>query len=330
MSYLSIIKDGFQVTNRNWPLVLMQFIFMFVGILSWLVIVGIPLAIAFIIFGVDLTDMLRQPDLIGIFEVARAMFSKAPFIVMFVFLSFVLYLAFLTAMFVFFCSGTIGLLAKSIQNGQPFSLRMFWAEAKRLSLPVFVYSVFVGFCLTMPTMIMGILGEIVNQIVLFFDTTWPLFSAFISIFLGLVLVATGVFIFLVVIGMAMYGFGYLSFNRPRPFRAVKQTAIYMYRRPMSVIMLLIVLSIFLAILTLITMISVLSANVPLLALPFNFIFQIALWYALIFMVATLFLYYFRTGYQSALPALRSGQDTSQPQDVLPAEVPPVKEEKQTD
>jgi len=288
------------------------------------------LAIAFIIFGVDLTDMLRQPDLFGIFEVARAMFSKAPFIVIFVFLSFVLYLTFLAAMFVFFCSGTIGLLAKSIQNGQRFSLRLFWEEAKRLSLPVFVYSVFVGMGLTMPTMIMGILTEIVNQIVLFFETTLPLLSAFVSVFLGLILIATGLFIFLVVIGLALYGFAYLSFNRPRPFRAVKQTFNYMYRHPMSAMMLSIVLAIFLAILFLITMISVLSANVPLLALPFNFIFQVALWYALIFMVATLFLYYFQTGYQPSLPALRTDQDTSRTQDVQPDEVQPVKEPKQPD
>jgi hypothetical protein len=329
MSYISIIKEGLHVANRNWPLVLMQFIFMFLGILSMLLIVGIPLAIAFIIFGVDLTDMLRQPDLIGIFEVARSMFSKAPLIVIFVFLSFVLYLAFFAAMFVFFCSGTIGLLAKSIQNGQKFSLRLFWSEAKRLSFPVFIYAIIAFLSVTTYTMIMGILSEIVNQLVLFVDTTWPVFGAFINVFFGLILGATGIFIFLVIMGLLFYGFGYLAFNRPRPFRGIKQTFIYMYRNPSSMLMLSIMIAIFLVVLFMISVISIFSASIPLLALPFNFISQVALWYALIFMVTALFIFYYRTGYQTSLPAIRPNQDTSQTQDAQQAEALPGKEGNQT-
>jgi hypothetical protein len=326
MSYISVIREGFHVANRNWPLVLIQFGYMFLGFFSMLLIVGIPLAIAFIIFGVDLTEMLRQPDLISVFRMAGEMLSKSIAIVLFVALSFVLYAATLIAMSVFVVSGTIGVLAKSIQNGQPFSLKLFWAEAKRLFFPVLIYANLAGLGFTFFTMIMGVLSEIVNQLVLFVDTTWPAIGAFINVFFGLILGATGVLIFLVLMGMSLYGFAYLSFFRPRPFRGIKQTFIYMYKSPSSVLMLSIMMVVFIAVLFMISMISIFSASIPFLALPFNFISQAALWYAIIVMVSTLFLFYYRTGYQTSLPAIRPDQGTSESQVELQLEVPPAKEE----
>jgi hypothetical protein len=326
MSYIPIIKEGFHVANRNWPLVLIQFMYMFLGFFSMLLIVGIPLAIAFIIFGVDLTEMLRQPDLLGVFRMAGEMVSKSLPIVIFVVLSFVLYAATLIAMSVFVCSGTIGLLAKSIQNGQKFSMKIFWSEAKRLFFPVLIYANLAGLGFTIFTMIMGVLSEIVNQLVLFVETTWPAIGAFINVFFGLVLGLTGICIFLIIMGLSLYGFGYLAFYRPRPLRGIKQTVLYMYRTPSSMLMLAIMMIIFVIVLFMISMISIFSASMPLFALPFNFISQAALWYAIIVMVATLFLFYYRTGYQMSLPATRPDQGTSEKQVELRLEVLPAKEE----
>jgi|WetSurMetagenome_2_1015567.scaffolds.fasta_scaffold00214_25 hypothetical protein len=329
MSYIPIIKEGIHAANRNWQLILILFSSMFLGFFSWLFIVGIPLAIAFVIFGVDLTEMLRQPDLISIFRMAGEMLSKSLPIVVFVVLSFVIYAAFLIAMSVFVVSGTIGILAKSIQNGQLFSLKLFWSEAKRLFFPVLIYANIAGLGFTFFTMTMGVLSEIVNQMVLFLDAAWPVIGAFINVFFGLVLGATGIFAFLVLMGISLYGFGYLAYFRPRPFKCLKQMVIYMYKTPSSMLMLFIVMGCFFIVLFTISMISIFSASMPLLALPFNFISQAALWYAIIVMVATLFLFYYRTGYQASLPATRPDQDTSRTQNVQPDPTPPAKEENTT-
>jgi hypothetical protein len=325
MGYISTIKEGIEVTNRNWPLILVQFLFMFLGFLSMLVIVGIPLAIAFIIFGIDLTEMLRQPDLMSIFQLAGEMLSKSLPIVIFVVLSFILYAATLIAMSIFVCSGTIGVLAKSIQNGRHFSLKIFWAEARRLFFPVFIYANIAGLGFTLLTMIMGILSEIVNQLSIFIEATWPVFGAFTNIFFGFILGATGLFIFLVLMGLSLYGFGYLAFNRPRPFKGLKQTTIYMYGNPSSFLMVSAMMAVFVIVLFMISVVSIVSASIPLLALPFHFISQAALWYAIIVILSSIFLYYYRTGYQASLPAIRPGQNISQTQDVQQSEVPPEKE-----
>ena len=84
MNYISVIKEGVDVANKNWQLILVQFIFMFLSFISLLIIVGIPLAIAFVIFGLDLTEILRQKDLISVFQVSAGMLRKSLPIVLFV------------------------------------------------------------------------------------------------------------------------------------------------------------------------------------------------------------------------------------------------------
>jgi hypothetical protein len=332
MGYISIIKEGMKVANKNWQLILIQFFFMFLGFLSMLIIVGIPLAIAFVIFGVDLTEMLRQPDLVGVFRIAGDMLSKSLPIVIFVVLSFILYAASLICMSIFVCSGTIGLLARSIQTGQGFSLQIFWSEARRLFFPVFIYANIAGLGFTLFTMIMGILSESANQLVILAETSEAVFSEFLRIFFGLLLGSTGLLIFLFIMGITLYGFGYLAFNRPRPFRGVKQIVVYMYRNPSSLLLISVMTVIFLAVLFVISMVSIFSASVPvigtLLALPLNFMSQAALWYAIVIILASLFLFYYRTGYLPSLPSSRTDQDISPRPDDQQAAAPPAKEENQ--
>jgi hypothetical protein len=323
--YLSIIKEGFAVANRNWQLVVIQFLFMLLGFLSMLVIVGIPLAIAFVIFGLDLTEMLRQPDLIGVFRIAGEMLSKSLPIVLFVALSFFLYAASLVAMSIFVCSGTIGMLAKAIQGGQAFSLKMFWAEAKRLFFPVFIYANIAGLGFTLFTMLMGVLSETANQIVIMAETQEAAFSEFMKIFFGLLLGVAGVFIFLLLLGITLYGFGFLVFNRPRPFRGVKQITAYMFRTPSSFLMLGILLLGFIIFLFMVSVVSIFSSAIPVigsfLAVPINFISQAALWYVIIIILASLFLFYYRTGYLSSSQGLGEDQDISVKKDPGLAAVP---------
>jgi hypothetical protein len=295
-----------------------------------LIIVGIPLAVAFIIFGVDLTEMLRQPDLVGVFRMAGEMLSKSLPIVIFVVLSFVLYAASLVSMSIFVCSGTIGLLAKSIHNGQGFSLQLFWSEAKRLFFPVFIYANIAGLGFTLFTMIMGVLSESANQLVILAETSEAAFSEFLRIFFGLLLGLTGLMIFFFVLGVTLYGFGYLAFNRPRPFRGLKQTVIYIYRNPASLLLIAIMTVIFLAVLFIISMVSIFSATIPvvgtMLALPLNFVSQAALWYAIVIILASIFLFYYRSGYLPSLPSSRTDQDIALRSDDQQVAVPQEKEE----
>ena len=321
MNCFSIIKEGVSVANKNWQLILVQFLFMFLGFVSLLVIVGIPLAVAFVIFGLDLTEILRQRDLIGVFQIAAAMLQKSLPIVLFVILGFILYVASIIAMWIFAFAGTIGSIAKTILNGQKFSMRFFWAEAKRLFFPIFIFSNMVGFGFAVLAMVMGILSASAQKIISIAETQEATLAVFLSIFFFLVLLSVGLFLFFVTIEMTFYGCGYLVFNRPRPFKVFRQIADYLYRHPSAHLLIGILAFGYLAagsiVVTITSLLALIPTVGPALAMPFQFLSQAAHGYVSLVILASIFLFYYRTGYLPSLPVPKGVPDISQPGDEQP-------------
>ena len=328
MNYISVIKEGVDVANKNWQLILVQFIFMFLSFISLLIIVGIPLAIAFVIFGLDLTEILRQKDLISVFQVSAGMLRKSLPIVLFVTLGFVLYVASVIAMWIFAFAGTIGSLAKTILNGQKFSFRIFWSEARRLFFPLFIFTNVAGFGFAILAMIMGILSETARKIISMAETQEATLAVFLSIFFFLVLLSVGLLLFFITLSMTFYGCGYLTFSRPRPFKAIRQIAQYLYRTPSAHILLGILVVGYLAagsvVVTITSLLAMAPSIGPVIAMPFQFISQAAHGYIGLVILAAVFLHYYRTGHLPSLPESKVGPDTSQPS---VDEQTPVPEEK---
>lgn len=327
MKYLAVIKEGITVANKNWQLILVQFIFMFLSFISLLIIVGIPLAIAFVIFGIDLTEILRQKDLISVFHVSAGMIRESLPIVLFVILGFILYIGSVVAMWIFAFAGTIGSLAKTILSGQGFSIRFFWAEARRLFFPLFIFTNIAGVGFALLAMIMGILSETARKIISIAQTQEATLAVFLSIFFFLVLLSVGLFLFFITLGMTFYGCGYLIFSRPRPFKAIRQIAQYLYRTPSAHILLGILVMLYLAagsiVVTITSLLAMIPSMGPVLAMPFQFISQAAHGYVGLVILASIFLHYYRTGHLPSLPEPRADSDTSQPsadkQDQAPQE-----------
>jgi hypothetical protein len=328
MNYLSVIKEAMVVTNKNWQLILMQFIFMILSFVSLLTIVGIPLAIAFVIFGIDLTEILRQQDLISVFHIGADMLKNSLPIVLFVILGFVLYVASVIAMWIFAFAGTIGSLAKTIINGQKFSLRFFWTEAKRLFFPLFIFTNVIGFAFALLAMVMGILSEMARKVISIAETQEATLAVFLGIFFFLVLLSVGLFLLLMTLGMMFYGCGYMIFGRPRPFKAIRQIAQYLYKTTSAHILLGILVCFYLVVGSIVVTITSLLASIPaagpVLVMPFQFISQAAHGYLGLVILSALFLHYYRTGYLPSLPESRVSPDTSPPS---VAEQAPVPEEK---
>jgi len=328
MKYFSLIREAMAVANRNWQLVLVQFIFMFVSFISLLIIVGIPLAIAFVIFGIDLTEILRQNDLISVFRVGVGMMKESFPIVLFVILAFVLYVAAIVAMWIFAFAGTIGSLAKTIINGQRFSFGFFWAESRRLFFPLFIFTNLSGVAFTILAMIMGILSEAAKRIILVAQTEEATFAVFLSIFFFLLLLSVGLFLFFVTLGLTLYGCAYLVFSRPRPFKAVRQVVHYLYRTSSAHILLGILVVLYLAAgsisVTITSLLAIIPSIGPVLAMPFQIISQAAHGYVGLVIIAAIFLHYYRTGHLPSLPESRQAQDTSQQPADEPAPVPQEK------
>jgi hypothetical protein len=331
MQYISILKEGAAVAGKNWQLIFVQFLFMVLSFLSLLVIVGIPLAVSFVIFGLDLTEILRQRNLIGVFQIAAAMLRKSLPIVIFVILGFVLYVASIIAMWIFAFAGTIGSVARTILNGQKFSARFFWAEAKRLFFPVFIFTNVAGFGFAILALIMGLLSESSRKIISIAETQEATLAVFLSIFFFLVLLSVGLFLFFVTLEVAFYGCGYLVFNRPRPFKAFRQIADYLYRHPSAHLLMGILVIGYLAagsiVVTITSLLALIPTVGPALAMPFQFLSQAAHGYVSLIILASIFLFYYRTGYLPSLPAPRDvTEDTYQTPADEPLQAPVEKAE----
>ena len=59
MTYSDAIKNSFGLVHKNWQLVMVQVAMMIVSCIGFIVFIGIPLAIAFVMFGLDLTELSR-------------------------------------------------------------------------------------------------------------------------------------------------------------------------------------------------------------------------------------------------------------------------------
>jgi hypothetical protein len=231
-------------------------------------------------------------------------------------------------MWIFAFAGTIGSLAKTILNGQKFGFRIFWSEAKRLFFPLFIFTNVAGFGFAILAMVMGILSETARKIISMAETQEATLAVFLGIFFFLVLLSVGLFLFFITLGMTFYGCGYLTFSRPRPFKAIRQIAQYLYKTPSAHILLGILVVGYLAagsvVVTITSLLAMAPSIGPVIAMPFQFISQVAHGYIGLVILAAVFLHYYRTGHLPSLPESKVGPDTSQPS---VDEQTPVPEEK---
>ncbi len=299
--FISIIKEGINTVHKNWQLVLIQLAVMVISCISFFLIVGIPIAVAFIIFGLDLTEILRLTDISSIFKGSADLLKKYFGIAVIILLSIVIYLAFITVMWLFTLSGTIGILKNSILNEKDrFTFKAFWTEGKHFFFPVLLFSALIGIIAIAVAFMLGILGGVASNIIELAKTQEATLALFLGVFFSLVLLSAGLFLIIITLSITVYGVANIAFTRKSPVIAFKQTINYIYSIPSSIIfygILLMgyILSGFIVIfigspLTLIPIIG------PILSMPYQLISYVIQGYIGLIMLSSVFWYYYRTGY----------------------------------
>ena len=141
MTYTDAVKSGFRLINRNWQLVAVQAGMMIANCIGFFIIVGIPLGIAFIIFGLDLTGLAETRDIMGLLRRPTELISKYMGLVLIVVTSFFLYILVVAAAGLFVFSGSIGTIGHAVLDpSRKFSMKLFFAEAKRTFFPLMWFS----------------------------------------------------------------------------------------------------------------------------------------------------------------------------------------------
>jgi len=123
------IREGFKLANKNVQLVIISAIVSVINLISFFIILGLPVIAALLYLGFDLAharDMLPS-----ILRDPSELVTNYLGVIFLIVTSFVLYLAFTTVLSVYALGGTIGVLKDSAVNiHYNFTLASFFREAK--------------------------------------------------------------------------------------------------------------------------------------------------------------------------------------------------------
>lgn len=232
MTYHEAIKGGFRVINRNWQLVLIQLSMVFISSIGFFIIVGIPLAIAFIIFGVDLTGMADFRDIVKILRSPSDIFSKYFGLFLIVLASLLLYLILIALLGIFVFGGSIGIIGKSLKDSSlKFHVRTFFEEAKRLFLRLLTFTSCIGVIFIATAFLLGILGGGIVALVSYAQTQDSTLALFFGTFFSLIMVIIAAILILGILSITLYGIASLSFKETGPFKSIQEAWRFLIRHP---------------------------------------------------------------------------------------------------
>jgi hypothetical protein len=312
MSYLSTIKEGIRTVHKNWQLILIQFASMLLSCIGFFTIVGMPIAIAFIMFGLDLTEILRLKDLVSALKGSAELLSKYFAMAIVVMLSLLLYLAFIIVLWIFTISGTIGVLKNNIIDAPyRFNLKAFFAEGRNFFFPVFFFSTIIGIAFITLAFMLGLLGGSTSTIIEMARSREATLALFLGVFFSLVILSVGVFLIILTLSITTYGIAHLAFHRSRAWETIKETAKYIYSMPSSIGFYVVLLLGYMMVGFLVILIgspfTLIPIIGPILSLPYQLITYVIQGYVSLVMLSSIFHYYYKTGY--SLPSPESIEDS---------------------
>lgn len=326
MTYIDSIKTGFRVINRNWQLVLIQVGAMFVSLLGFFIFIGLPLAIAFIIFGIDLTELTRPDDILNLFKKPSDILSRYLGLAILLFTSLLIYIIAIFIIGVFVFGGSLGSIARTIKEAGSFHFSTFWKEGKRLFFPIMGFTALIGLGFLALAFILGLLGGSISALISLAREQEAALALFLGIFFSLLLFVLGIGLILVVLSITIYGAAIIALNSEGPIAAIKKAVQYLYRKPQGLYLYCLIFLAFVITNFAIIAIGIPMGLVPLIGPFLSFIYQLSVYflqsYLGLSMIATILVYYHSTSERSqrqdSSPFLNL-TDSIQTEDTSPSE-----------
>jgi hypothetical protein len=324
MTYTDIIKNGFRLINRNWPLVLIQLGMVFLTSIGFFIIVGIPLAIAFIIFGIDLTELTDMRDVFKIFRGPSVIMSKYLGLFLIVLASFLLYLLLITLVGIYVFGGSIGVLGRSLKDASlKFSMRTFFDEAKKIFLHLLSFTSVIGLILIVIAFFLGMLGGGIAAIVSYAQSQDSTLALFFGTFFSLILLVIALVLIIGILSVTLYGIAALFFKDTGALQSLKLATQFLTKHPnafwlYTILFVGYLISSFLLILlgypfTLIPIIG------TILSFPYQIIYYAFETYLGLMIIATILSYYYTTEFPSEPVEPNMESPIPQPEEPQPEE-----------
>ena len=299
MSYFEAIKDGIRLVNKNWQLVLIQLSMVFVGSIGFFIIVGIPLAIAFIIFGIDLTELANMKDLFRVLREPSDILSKYLGIFLIILSSFLLYIALVALLGIYVFGGAIGVIGNSIkERSSRFTAHLFFGEAKKLFLRLLGFTSIIGVLFIIAAFLLGVLGGGIAALVSFAQSQDSTLALFFGTFFSLILIAIAVVLILGILSLTLFGIASLFFKETGPLDSIKAAIRYMLGHPDAFWLYAILFAGYLIASFLLILLSYPFTLIPIIGTILSFPYQLISYafetYLGLLIIATILTYYFST------------------------------------
>jgi len=299
MTYSNAIKNGFKLINKNWQLVLIQFGMMLVNCIGFFVFVGIPLGVAFVIFGLDLTEMTELKNLLGTMKDASEIITKYLGFIIVLVVSFVVYLLIATAVGLYVFGGSAGTIGRAVRDSADrFNMNTFFSEGKRLFWPLVGFTAIIGVIFLGVAFVLGVFVGGIGVIISIAKGYETILAVVLGIFLSLLLFCIGLALIISSIALTLYGTAAVVLKGTGPWHATNDTIKYLYRNPAALWLYCLVFGgYFLATFFLVllgTPFSLIPLIGAIIAIPYQIVSYALQSYLGLVIVAVIFIYYFST------------------------------------
>lgn len=299
MTNIEAIKDGFRLINKNWQLVLVQLGMVIISSLGFFIIVGIPLAIAFIMFGIDLTGLADIKDIFRILKEPSEIISRYLGLFLIIIASFLVYVILIALFGIYVFGGSVGVLGRSLRDRTlRFNMHTFFDEAKKLFPRLFGFTAVVGILVIAAAFILGILGGSIAALVSFAKSQDSTLALFFGTFFSLILVIIAFALILGIISITLYGIACLFFKGTGPIKSLREVIHYLVSHPNAFWLYTILCGGYILISFLMILLSYPFTLIPVTGTIFSFPYQLISYvfqtYLGLAIIATILSYYYST------------------------------------
>jgi len=216
------IKDGFKLTHRNWQLILIHVVMIFINIIAFFLLVAVPLFIVVTYLGLDITHL---DDLIPIFiNDPLKLITRYIGLVFFIITAIIFYLFAVSILYVYTLGGTLGIFKDSIIDPtHEFNLSSFFKEARRYFPHIFWLAFFTMLIVGGLLGIIIIFGGITITVLQSLDIRYPSIQLFFNYFISLFIIISGLLILYAAIVFTLFSFVISVFEDKKAIESIRAT-----------------------------------------------------------------------------------------------------------
>ncbi|MDA8433239.1 MAG: hypothetical protein M0Z60_09805 [Nitrospiraceae bacterium] len=307
MTYSQAIRSGFRLINSRWQLVAVQAGLMLFNCIAFFLMVIIPLGIAFVIFGLDLTGLAQLKNVLGLIRNPAELLSKYFGLVMVVLTSLLFYVLLVTTLGLYVFGGSVGVVGRSIlEPDLKFSLRSFFAEAKKLFFPIMWYSLVAGIVFILVAFLLGLFAGGIAAVVSAAKGQDSTLALFLGIFFSLVLILIGISLVFGAIAVTVYGIAALFFKGEGAMRSFRGGFRFVWDHQNAFWLYAVLLTVYIIVSFLVMLIVYPFNLIPIIgtiiSIPFQIISYVIRGYFGLVIIAIVFCYYYEIEIRKDAPA----------------------------